>query len=175
MIKKIAFVFVGLVVALLAYATTRPDTLHVQRSATIKAPAEKIFPMINDLYTWNTWSPYDKIDPSMKKTYGGAASGVGAVYEWDGNNQVGRGRMEITSTAPSSKVTIKLDFIKPFEGHDVAAFTLVPQGDSTQVTWTMDGPSPFLGKLIGVFMNMDTMIGGDFEKGLANLKTLAER
>jgi len=175
MFKKIAFVVVVLVVALLAYAVTRPDTLHVQRAASIMAPPEKIFPLISDFHSWTSWSPYEKRDPAMKRAYSGAVHGRGAVYEWDGNSEVGQGRMEITDTSDPSRVTIKLDFIEPIEGHNVAEFALVPQGGATNVTWSMDGPSPYIGKLIGVFINMDTMIGKDFETGLANLKALAEK
>ena len=175
MFKKIALVVVVLVVALLAYAATRPDTLHVQRAATVKAPPEAIFPLISDFHRWTAWSPYEKRDPAMKRTYSGAAQGKGAVYEWEGNSEVGQGRMEITDTSDPSRVTIKLDFMKPFEGPNVAEFALVPQGGTTNVTWSMEGPTPYLGKLIGVFMNMDTMIGKDFETGLANLKTIAEK
>ena len=175
MFKKIALVIVVLVVAVLGYAATKPDSLHVQRSATIKAPPARVFPLINDFHSWSAWSPYEKVDPAMKKTYTGPANGKGAVYEWEGNSQVGKGRMEITDTSDPSRVTIKLDFIKPFEGHNVAEFTLVPQGDSTVVTWAMDGPSPYVVKLMGVFVNMDNMIGKDFETGLTNLRTLAEK
>ena len=174
MIKKIALVIVILLVGVLVYAATMPDTLHIQRTASIKAPAEKIYPLITDFRRWESWSPYEKVDPAMKKTYSGAASGKGAVYEWDGNSEVGQGRMEIIDTDPS-RVTIKLDFIKPLEGHNVAVFALTPQGDTTNVTWTMDGPTPYVGKLIGVFMNMDTMVGSQFEEGLANLKTITEK
>ena len=175
MFTKIALVLVVLIGAVLAFAATRPDTMHVQRSATIKAPPDRIFPLINDFHTWSSWSPYEKLDPAMKKVYSGAPSGKSAVYEWEGNSAAGQGRMEITDTAPPSRIAIKLDFIKPFAGHNVAAFALVPQGDETTVTWTMDGPSPYLAKLMGVFVNMDTMIGKDFETGLANLKVIAER
>ena len=174
MFKKIAIVVLVLVVAVLAYAATRPDTLHVERSATIQAPPEEIFPLISDFRRWASWSPYETRDPAMKKTYGGAAQGKGAVYEWEGSSEVGQGRMEITDADPS-RITIKLDFIKPLEGHNVADFALVPQGGTTNVTWSMDGPSPYIGKLIGVFMNMDRMIGSDFEAGLANLKAIAEK
>lgn len=175
MFKKIALVVVVLVVALLAYAATRPDTLHVERAASIMAPPEKIFPLISDFHSWASWSPYEKRDPGMKRTYSGAAQGKGAVYEWDGNSEVGQGRMEITDAPDPSRVTIKLDFIEPFEGHNVAEFALVPQGGATNVTWSMDGPSPYIGKLMGVFIDMDTMIGNDFEAGLANLKAIAEK
>jgi hypothetical protein len=177
MFKKIALGIVVLVAAVLVYAATRPGSLHVQRAARISAPPDKIFPLINDFHTWSSWSPYEKVDPAMKRSYSGAANGKGAVYEWEGNSMVGQGRMEITDTSHPSRVTIKLDFIKPLEGHNVAQFTMVPgsnEGDSTIVTWTMDGPTPYIGKLIGVFVNMDTMIGKDFETGLANLKAIAE-
>jgi len=175
MFKKIALVALVLVVAVLAYAATRPDTLHVQRSGSVKAPPEAIFPLISDFHRWSSWSPYEKRDPAMKRTYGGAAQGKGAVYEWQGNSEVGQGRMEITDASDPSRITIKLDFIKPFEGHNVAEFALVPQDGATNVTWSMDGPSPYIGKLIGVFVNMDRMIGNDFEAGLANLKAIAEK
>lgn len=175
MIKKIALAILVLIAAVLIYAATRPGTLHVERSATINAPAEKIFPLITDFHQWGQWSPYEKIDPAMKRTYSGAAEGKGAVYEWEGNNEVGAGRMEITETSRPTRVTIKLDFTSPLEGHNVAEFVLVPQGATTNVLWTMDGPTPYVGKLLGVFMNMDTMIGGAFDEGLANLKAIAEK
>lgn len=178
MLKTIAYVVAVIVVVvagILIYAATRPDTFRVQRSATIKAPPDKIYALINDLRLWNGWSPYEKKDPDMKRTFSGAPSGKGAIYEWDGNNNVGKGRMEITNTAPASKVVIKLDFIKPFEGHNTAEFTLEPKGDSTVVTWAMYGSASFMMKVMGIFMNMDNMIGNDFAVGLANLKTVAEK
>ena len=175
MIRKIALVIGVVIVAVLLYAATRPCTLHVARSASINAAPERIVPLINDFHQWSGWSPYEKLDPAMKRTYSGSPAGQGAVYEWVGNNQVGSGRMEITGTSQPSSVTIKLDFTAPLEGHDVAQFTLAPQGGSTRVTWTMDGTTPYIGKLIGMFMNMDTMIGGAFDEGLANLKRIAEK
>jgi hypothetical protein len=174
-VKAVLLVVVILIVAVLAYAATRPGTLHVERSAGIKASPEKIFPMISDFHNWSAWSPYEKLDPAMKRTFSGAPRGNGAVYEWEGNSNVGQGRMEITNASPSSNVTIKLDFVKPMEGHNVAVFTLEPKGDTTNVTWSMDGPTPYLGKLIGVFLNMDNMIGNDFATGLGNLKAQAEK
>ena len=167
----IVFIAIG---ALIAYAATRPGTMHVERSASIKALPQKIFPLLNDFHRWGAWSPYEKLDPAMTRTYGGADSGKGAIYEWKGNNKAGEGRMEITDALPPSRVTIKLDFLRPFEGHNVTRFTLAPQGDSTLVTWAMDGPSPFMAKLMGIFINMDTMLGKDFEAGLANLKAIVE-
>ena len=174
-IKKITLVVAVLIAAGLIYTATRPDTLHVERTAAIKAPAGRIYPLISDFHRWTAWSPYEKRDPAMKRTYSGPESGKGAVYQWEGNSEVGSGRMEITDASDPSEVVIKLDFIKPFEGHNVARFSMQPGGGATNVTWSMDGPTPFLGKVIGVFMNMDRMIGADFESGLANLKTLAEK
>jgi carbon monoxide dehydrogenase subunit G len=178
MIKIIAMfviVVVVLVAALLAFAATRADTFRVERSTSVKAPPEQIFVQINDFHNWGLWSPYDKLDPAMTKTISGSASGKGAVYEWDGNSNVGKGRMEITETTEPSRVTVKLDFIKPFEGHNIAEFTMVPNGDSTKVTWAMHGPTAFPVKVMGIFLNMDNMIGKEFEAGLANLKSLAEK
>ena len=175
MFKIIAIVIVVLIAALLIYAATRPDTLRVQRSTNIKAPPEKIFALINDFHSWGAWSPYEKKDPAMKRTMSGAANGKGAVYEWEGDKNVGKGRMEIAESSPPSKVTLKLDFVKPFEAHNVVDFTLEPKGDSTNVTWAMHGPSLYVGKVMSVFMNMDNMVGKDFEVGLANLKAAAEK
>jgi uncharacterized protein YndB with AHSA1/START domain len=187
MIKTILAVVVVLLVivvaAVLGVAATKPDAFRVERTASIKAPPEKIFALINDLHGWGAWSPYEKKDPAMKRTFSGAASGKGAIYEWDGNKNVGKGRMEITETSPPSRILIKLDFISPFEGHNTAEFTMNPKGDATSVTanvttnvtWAMDGPAPFVSKVMQVFINLDSMIGKDFEEGLANLKNLAEK
>jgi uncharacterized protein YndB with AHSA1/START domain len=170
---------VALIVAALIIAAMRPDTFGVQRATTISAPPEKIFPLINDFNLWRSWSPYERKDPAMKRVFSGAASGNGAVYEWDGNNQVGKGRIEITNTSPPSRVTIKLDMIKPMEGHNVVDFTLEPRGNAntgmTTVTWAMRGACAYPAKLIGLFISMDKMIGKDFELGLANLKAVAEK
>jgi hypothetical protein len=175
MLKKILIVLAILIVIILIIAATKPDTFSVERSTTIKATPEKIFPLLNDFHHWPAWSPWEKLDPAMTRTYSGAPAGQGAVYAWKGNSKVGEGRMEILESAPSSKITIKLDFIKPFEGHDITVYTLEPQGDSTKVTWSMNGPMPFVSKIMCVFMSMDKMIGKDFESGLANLKSLAEK
>jgi len=174
-IAIIAVIVVALAGGVLAYAATKPDSIRVQRATSIKAQPEKIFALINDFRSWGVWSPYEKKDPAMKRNLSGAASGKGAVYEWAGNGNVGQGRMEITDSSPPSKVTIKLDFIKPIEGHNIAEFTLAPDGDATRVTWAMSGPSPYIGKVISVFLDMDSMIGKDFEAGLANLKTATEQ
>lgn len=174
MLKTVAIVILVAVVGLLAYAATRPGSFRVQRTASIKAPPEKIFPLITDLKAWKAWSPYETKDPAMQRTLSGAASGKGAVYEWSGNKDVGKGRMEITDAVAPSKVLIKLDFLAPFEAHNTAEFSLQGMGDSTEVTWAIYGPSPFITKLMGVFLNMDKMIGRDFELGLRNLKAAAE-
>jgi carbon monoxide dehydrogenase subunit G len=174
MLKTITIIVVVLIAALLVYAATRPDIFRVKRATNIKAPPEKIFALIDDLHRWGAWSPYEKKDPTMKRTYSGAANGTGAVYEWEGDKNVGKGRMEITESSPPFKVMIKLDFVKPFETHNIVEFTLDAQGDSTNVTWDMHGPAPFMSKVIGIFINMDSMVGKDFETGLANLKTVAE-
>lgn len=175
MIKKILLALVVLIAALLGYATTKPDSFRVERSTSIKAPSEKIFPYIDDFHRWTAWSPYEKMDLAMKRTLSGAPNGKGAAYEWEGNNQVGQGRMEILESTPSSKIRIQLTFIKPMEGHDIAEFMLEPQGNSTKVTWAMQGPMPFVAKVMSIFCSMDQMIGKDFETGLANLKTITEQ
>jgi len=175
MLKKIALVILALAAIVLIYAATRPGTFRVERTARIPAPPEKIFPLINDFHRWGEWSPYEKLDPGMKRTFGGAPAGKGATYAWEGNDKAGVGRMEILESAPSSKIAIKLDFTKPFEARNMAEFTLRPQDGATQVTWAMHGPSPYIAKLMGIFFNMDQMIGKDFETGLANLKTASEK
>jgi hypothetical protein len=170
----VAVVLVVAVAALLIYAATRPDDFRVQRSIAIKAPPDRILALVADLRGWSAWSPYEKKDPAMKRSFSGASQGKGAVYEWEGNSQVGQGRMEILETTPQ-KVVIKLDFLKPFEGHNTAEFATAPQGDSTAVTWAMYGPSPFMAKVMQTVINMDRMIGNDFEAGLASLKAVAEK
>jgi Polyketide cyclase / dehydrase and lipid transport len=173
-LKIIASLIVLAVVVVLLLAGRQPDHFRVQRSASIDAPPEQIFPLINDFHRWGAWSPYEHKDPDMRRTFSGAASGRGSIYEWAGNSNVGSGRMEIMESSAPSKVAIKLDFLKPFEGHNIATFTIEPAGGATNVTWAMDGPTPFVGKIMHVFLNMDRMVGTDFEAGLANLKTAAE-
>lgn len=174
MLKKIVVVIVVVIAAILLYAATRPDNFAVQRSMDIKAPPEKIVALVNDFHHWSTWSPWENLDPAMKRSFSGPPSGRGSVYEWSGDSKVGAGRMEITGSG-ATKVTIKLDFLKPIEGHNVAEFVPVPRGDVTTLTWDMRGPTPYMAKLMGVFVNMDKLIGNDFETGLANLKTAAEK
>ena len=174
-ISVIAVILAIVIAIVLILALTKPDSFRVQRATTIRAPAENIFPLINDFQQWRSWSPYENKDPAMKRTYGGAERGKGAVYAWDGNRNVGAGRMEILNATSPSNVVIKLDFIKPFEAHNMAEFTLEPKGDTTLVTWAIYGPSAYVTKVMGLFFNMDTMIGKDFETGLADLKTTAEK
>jgi hypothetical protein len=171
----IALALAIIIAVVLILAATKPDTFSVQRTAVVNAPAERLFPLISDFHQWLNWSPWEGRDPALKRTYSGAERGKGAVYAWDGNKNVGAGRMEILEANSPSKVVIKLDFIKPFEGHNTAEFTMLPQGGATNVTWVMHGPAPFMSKLMQVFMNMDRMIGKDFETGLANLKTITEK
>ncbi|HWI10433.1 MAG TPA: SRPBCC family protein [Burkholderiaceae bacterium] len=175
MLKTIAVVVAVLIAGVLIVASMKPDSFSVQRSATIKAPPDKVFAVLNDFHRWTEWSPWEKLDPLMKRTLGGPASGKGATYAWEGNSKAGAGRMEIIESVPARRIGMQLDFIKPFEGHNVAEFTLTPQGDATQVNWQMRGPAPFIAKLMQVFVSMDTMIGKDFEEGLANLKAVAEK
>ncbi len=178
MIKTLALISIAAVAAigaLLVFAATRPDTFRVQRVASIKASPDKLYPLINDLRQFNTWNPYEKKDPAIKGSYRGPASGPGAGYDFQGNKDVGKGSIEIVESSPSGKVTMKLDMLEPFEGHNVVEFSLAPRGEATEVTWAMHGASPFMAKLVGVFVNMDRMIGRDFEAGLANLKAQAER
>ena len=181
MLEIIAVIAAALAVAViivLILASTKPDTFSVQRSIAVKAPAEKIFPLISNFHQWANWSPWENRDPAMKRTFAGSESGNGAVYAWDGNKKVGSGRMEILDASSPSRIVIKLDFFKPFEGHNTAEFSLRPQGGAgpaTSVDWVMRGPAPFMHRLMQVFMNFDKMIGKDFETGLAKLKSLAEK
>ena len=179
MIKTIVLSIVVLLIIAIAVvlllAANKPDSFDVKRSTTIKAPPEKIFALINDFHAWPTWSPYETRDPAMKRTFSGTPSGKGTIYEWDGNNKVGSGRMEILETTVPNKIVIKLDFFKPFEGHNQAVFTMVSGGDTTQVTWAMLGPARFITKVMQVFMDFDDMVGRDFATGLDNLKRIAEK
>ena len=178
MIKKILLglvVFiVVLVVVFVCIVALQPSHYRIERSANINAPASVVFAQVNDFHKWEAWSPWAKIDPAMKQTYEGASSGTGAIYTWAGNNQVGEGRMTITESHPNDLIKIKLEFIKPWSATNATDFAFKPQGNQTAVTWTMDGDNNFMGKAFGLFMNMDKMVGGDFEKGLAQMKSVAE-
>jgi hypothetical protein len=163
------------IIGLLAYAATLSNSFQVQRSLRINAPADKIFPLINNMRGMNRWNPFAEADPNIKITYTGPDSGKGARYEWTGNSKVGQGSIEITDAAAPSQVTLKLDMWKPLEGHNTVVFTLVPGGNGTDVSWAMSGERPFIGKVMGVICNMDRMVGGQFEKGLAKLKAIVEK
>lgn len=178
MIKTILLSVIGLlvlaIVAIAVIAAQRPDTFQVSRTATIAAPAEKLFPMINDVREFNSWSPYVLRDPQATGRYSGPPAGPGARYDFDGKKS-GSGSFEITQATPPSQVRMRLDMRAPFEVHNIVTFTLAPQGAVTQATWAMEGPAPFLSKFMGVIFDMDKMVGTDFEAGLANLKARAEK
>ncbi|WP_265949643.1 SRPBCC family protein [Dechloromonas sp. A34] len=174
MVKAILGGLALVIVLALIYAATKPDTFRVERSISIKAPAEKIFPLINDFHRWEQWSPWEKVDPALKRTYSGADSGVGAAYAWFGNKEIGQGRMEIIESTPPARLLIKIDFLAPFEAHNTVEFTLTRQGDSTVLSHAMFGPSPYLAKLMGLVFSMDKMVGDKFEEGLGSLKAIAE-
>ena len=177
MLKTVVIVAVVFIVALLGFAATRPDSFRLQRSVVIEAPPDKVFALITDFKQWPKWSPWEKLDPNMKRTHSGTERGVGTVYAWDSPSKAGAGRMEIKEAVPSHKVTIQLDFIRPFAAQNTTEFTLQAQAqgntNATQVTWAMSGANPYLAKLMQVFISMDSMVGKDFEEGLANLKRVA--
>jgi uncharacterized protein YndB with AHSA1/START domain len=175
MLKIVLAVVVLALAAVLILAASKPDTFKVQRRAVIKAPPEKIYPLLSDFQRWGAWSPWEKKDPSMKRSFGGPKEGKGSSYAWDGDKNVGQGRMEIVEATAPSKVALKLDFMKPFEAHNKVQFDLIPKGELTEVVWDMQGPVPYVGKIMHVFVNMDRMVGADFEAGLANLKSVAEK
>jgi hypothetical protein len=173
MVTKIAIVIGALIVGVLIFAATKPDTFHFERSASISAPPDKIEPFLTDFHRWSAWSPWEKLDPSMKRSYSGADSGVGAVYAWEGNSEVGAGRMEILGVTPT-EVDIKLDFIAPMATSNTTKFVLTPSDNATTVRWVMDGPMPYMSKLMTVFVSMDSLLSKDFESGLQSLKAAAE-
>lgn len=175
MLKIIAVIIIVVIAGVLILAAAKPDTFRVQRAASVKAPPEKVFALINDFNRWGAWSPWEKKDPAMKRTFGATTGGKGATYAWDGDKNVGQGRMEIAESVAPSKVTIKLDFVRPFEAHNTVDFTLERQGDATNVTWAMQGDTPYFAKIIHLFIDMDSMVGKDFETGLANLKVAVEQ
>lgn len=168
------YIIVAIVLVVLVLASLRPDTMRIERVIEIQAPADRIFPWLVDFRKWTSWSPWENLDPNLQRTYGGAESGVGATYAWVGDRRVGEGRMEILEATPSSRVKIALQFIKPFAANNVVELTLAPAASGTQLSWVMTGASPFMSKLFGLFMNMDAMIGKDFEKGLSAIKRVAE-
>ena len=163
------------IIGILVYAATLSNTFQVQRSLRINASPEKIYPLINNMHGMNTWNPFAEADPEIKITYSGPESGKGARYDWTGNSKVGEGNIEITDAAAPNRVTLQLNMLKPLEAHNTVVFTLVPNGNGTDVTWAMNGERPFIGKVMDAVFNMDRMVGGQFEKGLAKLKSIAEK
>ncbi|HEX9981644.1 MAG TPA: SRPBCC family protein [Thermoanaerobaculia bacterium] len=174
MLKIIGIIVVAAIAGVLVYASTQPNSFAVERTVTINATPDKIAPLISDFNNWAAWSPFEKLDPAMKKTITGSPSGIGSVYTWEGNAKAGAGRMEITR-ASAAQIDIKLDFLKPFASSNVTEFRLEPNGNATNVTWHMHGPSSYMTKLMTTFMSMDKMVGKDFEEGLGNLKRIAEK
>jgi len=174
MFMIILFVVVLLIISVLTAAATRPDTFRVERSIAIKAPPARIFDLIDDFHRWSEWSPYEDLDPTMKRTFDGTTRGVGAIYAWEGDGKVGAGRMEIQKSISPAHIAIQLDFSRPFKSNNIAELTLTPRGEAIEVTWAMHGPSPFISRLMGLFFNLDKTIGEGFETGLANMKEAAE-
>jgi Polyketide cyclase / dehydrase and lipid transport len=174
MIWKILIALVVIVVGLVAVIALQPARYRVSRSTTIAAPAPVVFAQVNDFHKWSAWSPWEKIDPGMKRTYEGPPAGVGASYAWVGSREVGEGRMTIVESRPSDLIQVKLEFVKPFAGTSVAEFSFKPDGERSLVTWSMTGDKNFIAKAIHLVMSMDRMIGDQFDKGLAAMKTVAE-
>jgi hypothetical protein len=173
-VRIILLVVLLAVVAVLGLAATKPDHYHVERSASMTAPPAAVFAQVNDFHKWEAWSPWEKIDPAMKRTFSGGETGNGAVYSWVGNDKVGEGRMTIVESEPVTRVGIRLEFIKPWTETCQVGFALAPEGAGTRVTWDMNGHYNYAAKIMCVFMDMDKMIGTDFEKGLTQLKTVTE-
>lgn len=173
----LAKTFIGLAVIVIVFGVVvalRPSEFRVERAATIAAPPPVVFAQVNDFRKWDAWSPYARRDPAMKKSFAGAPAGVGAVYTWSGNHAVGEGRTTIIESRPHDLIRIKLEFVRPFAATNTAEFTFRPEGERTAVTWSLAGRNSFMGKAVGLFMNMDRMVGRDFEKGLAQMKSVVE-
>ncbi len=175
MLKKILIALAVIVLIFVVVVALQPADFRITRSTTVAAPPEAVFAQVNDFHNWQQWSPWEKLDPELKRTYEGEPAGKGAVYAWAGNSDVGEGRMTITESRPSELVRINLEFLKPFAATNTTDFTFKPDGDKTSVTWDMSGKNGFMAKAFCLFMDMDTMVGGQFEEGLANLKSVAER
>lgn len=174
MVTMLVIVIVVALVGVLSVAASRPDTFRIQRTISIAAPQDAVQTLIEDFHRWVDWSPWEKLDPALQRSYSGQPQGLGAIYEWSGNQKVGQGRMEIIESLPG-KVLIQLDFFRPFKASNKAEFQLQAAGGGTQVSWAMYGPSPFISKLMSLVASMDKMVGKDFERGLAQLKVVAER
>lgn len=174
MLKKILLILAVAIATILVAAAFQPDEFRVTRNTTLAAAPAAVFAEVNDFRRWQGWSPWEKLDPAMKRTFAGPAAGVGAVYGWDGNNEVGAGRMTMTDARPAEFIRVRLEFLKPMEAQSTAEFTFRPEGGGTAVTWTMFGKNNYLGKIMCLFMNMDKMLGGQFEEGFAHLKAITE-
>jgi uncharacterized protein YndB with AHSA1/START domain len=174
MLKKILIALAVVVIAFLGVVAMQPSEFRIARTTTIAAPAPVVFAHVKDFHKWEAWNPWAKLDPAMKQAYGGAPAGAGAVYTWVGNSEVGEGRMTMTESRPNDLIRINLEFVKPFAGTSTAEFTFRPEGDQTAVTWSMAGKNNFIAKALSLFMSMDRMIGGQFEKGLAQMKATVE-
>lgn len=174
MLKKILMALAAIAVALVGVVALQPSEFRVARTIVIAAPAPAVFEQVNDFRKWEAWNPWAKLDPEMKQTYGGAPAGAGAVYAWAGNSDVGEGRMTLTESHPTDLIRIRLDFLKPIAGSSTAEFTFKPAGDQTAVTWSMTGRNNLVAKAVHLFVDMDRMIGGRFEEGLARMKAVAE-
>jgi uncharacterized protein YndB with AHSA1/START domain len=175
MLLQVISGIVVLIAAILAFAATKPAVFRVQRSINIETSPAKVFALINDFHNWGRWAPQDKEDPTMRRTYAGSPSGNGAISDWDSTGTAGKGRMSIVDSIPDKRIAIKVDFAKPFEAHNNNEFTLEPIGTFTNVTWTMHGTNLYVMKVMSIFTNMDRVVGKHFDKGLANLKTIAEQ
>jgi uncharacterized protein YndB with AHSA1/START domain len=178
MVKKILLAVGGTIIivvcSVLVLAMMKPDTVRFERSTVVSAPPAAIYPNLEDFHRFGAWSPWEKLDPNMQRTYEGPPKGVGSSYAWSGNDNVGSGKMTITDTKPNERVTVKLEFLKPMESTNTTVWTLTPENGGTRVSWTMEGPNSFAGKIFSVFADMDALIGKDFESGLANLKRISE-
>ena len=174
MLKILLIALAVIVVVFVVIIAIQPSDFRITRSASFAAPPEAVFAQVNDLHNWEAWSPWAKLDPAAKSTYDGPAAGVGAAFTWSGNNKIGEGRMTIIESRPNELVRFKLDFLKPFKASNTAEFTFKPEANQTAVTWSMYGKNSFIGKAIGLFMNCDKMVGGQFEQGLAQMKSVAE-
>ncbi len=175
MLKKILIGVTAVLAVLVVVVALQPSTFHIERSITMAAPPERAFAQVNDFHAWKAWSPWEGMDPAMRRTHSGAPAGVGAVYAWAGNDDVGEGRMTIEESATPSRIAIKLEFLKPFAATNRATYSFVPTSGGTKVTWAMDGTNNFVMKAFGLFANMDKLVGADFERGLTSMKAVAER
>ncbi len=175
MLFWIILIIIVLVALVLIYGVSQPAGFSVVREADFNATPKTVFSQINDFHNWSAWSPWEKMDPDMKREFSGAASGVGAKYAWVGNKKVGQGNMEITNSVPSKNMQLDLNFIKPFQASNVTEFTLTPNGKGTHVKWEMRGRAPFMFRVMGMFFSMDKIVGTDFERGLANLRGVVDK